>query len=409
MNPVRKRRLTAAALAAAALALAASLVPAAGSATPSPAGAENAFALALLGRLGASTNVVYSPYSIATAMTMAGAGARGQTATQIDSVLGASSSAAAAANAAALRRAIDAAPAQGRGAPVLDVANSLWMQRGLPLGHTFTSTLASAFGAPPRPTDFATAPQTARQTINAWVSSHTAMLIPSLLPVGSITPQTAFVLANAIYLKALWAAPFDPTATREMPFTTAAGRPVSVPFMSSNDAEYAYAAGPHWQAVDLPYQSSSLSLLALLPTGESLGALERTLTAGSLAALTGSLALRPVNLLLPKFHLHTTAELNATLEALGIRDAFGPVANFSGITTAVPLQISLVEHGADLRLDEQGTVAAAATVIVGPTAIAPPRRRPVTVNLDHPFLLLLREDRSGAILFVAQVGDPSAG
>jgi serpin B len=160
-------------------------------------------------------------------------------------------------------------------------------------------------------------------------------------------------------------------------------------------------------AVDLPYRSSSLSLLAILPVGQTLANLERTLTAPSLAALAKALTPRSVDLRIPKLTLRTQTSLNATLEALGVRAAFSPSADFRGITTAVALQIALVEHAADLKLDEQGTVAAGATVIVGPTAVARPVTPPVSVDLDHPFLALLRDDRSGAVLFVAAVADPS--
>jgi len=401
-----------AAAAAAALVLAIAAASGSSAATASPsaaaaANAENGFALALLPRLAGQGNVVYSPYSIDAALTMAAAGARGATAAQLDHVLGASGRDAAVADAGALRRAIAAAVGSGPGAPTLDVANALWTQSGLPLGAPFVATLTDDFGAPPQPTDFSAAPQASLATINGWVSRHTAGIIPAVLPPGAITPATRFVLANAIYLKALWATEFDPSATHPGPFTTASGRQVTVPFMSATAVSYPYAAGHGWVAVDLPYRASSLSLLAILPVGQTLASLERTLTAPSLAALTGTLTPRSVDLRIPKLALRTQTSLNATLEDLGVRAAFSPSADFRGITTAVALQIALVEHAAYLKLDEQGTVAAGATVIVGPTAVARPVSPPITVDLDRPFLALLRDDRSGAVLFVAAVADPS--
>jgi serpin B len=379
--------------------------------TAAAADAENAFALSLLGQLGGSGNVVYSPYSVDTALTMVDAGAAGPTSAQINHVLGAASSAAATSNAKALRGAVQAAAA-GAGAdnaPTLELANALWTQQGVPLQIPFVATLTNAFGAPPQATDFHGAPQAARQTINSWISRHTAGLIPNLLPQGSVSASTVFVLANAIYLKAHWASPFDVQLTHAGPFTTASGTSVSAQFMSANDSAYPYASAANFQAVDLPYRSSTLSLLAILPTGESLARFSSTFNAGALRSLVAALRLRRVSLRMPKIHLHTQTALNAPLEALGMRDAFGPEANFSGITTQAPLQISLVEHAADLKVDEQGTVAAAATGIVGPTAIAMPPGLPVTLNLDRPYLLLLREDSSGAILFVARVANPDAG
>lgn len=396
-----------------ALLLAFAAAEAAGASSPQATAAaqsENGFALSLLDHLGATGNLVFSPYSVDTALTMVDSGARGSTAAQIDHLLGAPTSAAAAADAGALRTALAAALDSGAGgAPTLETANALWTQKGIALGEPFGATLTAEFGAPPRATDFGHAPEIARQTINAWVSQRTQSLIQNLLPQGSVTPQTVFVLANAIYLKANWAMPFGQQLTHAAPFATATGRPVSARFMTANNAAFKYASGVHFQAVDLPYQSSTLSLLAILPSGESLAKLTSTLDAATLRALVGTLRLRRVDLRMPKIHVHTQTPLNRPLAALGMTAAFGPAADFRGITTQVPLNISLVEHAADLKVDEQGTVAAAATGVVGPTARRLPSGKLVTVNLDHPYLLLLREDTSGAILFVARVADPTAG
>jgi serpin B len=410
---MRRRRIAALALAAA-LATAATAGAAGSTARPAAsaaADAENGFALALLTHLGGDGNVIYSPYSIATALAMVDAGAQGSTAAQIDRLLGAPTAAAAVSDARALRAAVDAAAGgesvpPGAGAPTLEVANALWTQTGVPIEAPFVSALTDGFGAPPRATGFRSAPDSARLAIDGWVSQHTAGLIPSLLPPGSLSPATVFVLANAIYLKARWASPFNKALTHPAPFTTAAGQRVTAQFMTANNAGFAYAATPGYQAVDLPYRSSSLSLLAILPTAGTLTGLH--LDAAALDSLAGSLRLRRVDLLMPKIHLRTQTALNGPLEALGMTSAFGPSADLRGITRQVPLSISLVEHAADLKVDEQGTVAAAATGIVGPTAIALPPGRPVTVDVDHPYLLLLRDDRSGAVLFVARVADPDS-
>jgi serpin B len=374
---------------------------------PAAATAETAFALALLNQLGTTDNVVYSPYSVDIALTMADVGALGQTASQIAHALQASSPAAAVADAAAVRSALAGAVDQGSGAPTLDVANALWTQSGLALQAPFVSTLTDQFGAPPQSTDFASAPEAALQAINAWVSEHTGALIPMLLGPGSITPQTAFVLANAIYLKAHWQNPFTPSLTQPAPFTTADGQVVHVPFMNQQGTSYPYAAAADYQAVELPYSSSSLSLLALLPRDGTLARFQHTLTAEELARIVGRLGSQRVNLSMPKLHLSSQEALNAPLQALGMTDAFGSAADFRGVTTQRALYISLVEHAAVLKIDEQGTVAAGATAVVGPTAVEQQPRKPVNVILNRPYLLLLRDDASGAVLFVARVDDPS--
>lgn len=371
------------------------------------ASAESAFALSLLRLLGRTGNVVYSPYSIDTALTMADAGAAGQTASQISAVLHASAPASAVTDAAAVTRSLDSAIGSGFGAPELELANALWTASGLALEHRFVKTLSTNFAAPPQSTDFAGAPQAALATINAWVAAHTAQLIRNLLGPGSITPQTAFVLANAVYLKARWAAPFDAALTHSAHFTTASGESVEVPFMTTDEADYRYAAGSDYQAVDLPYLASSLSLLAILPRGIPLTRFDATLTTNSLARIVSALAVRNVNLMMPKLSLSTQTSLNAPLAQLGMTDAFSPAANFSAITKQRALDISLVEHAADLKIDEAGTIVAAATAIIGPTAIARPPLPTVTLTLNHPYLLLLRDDSDGAILFVAAVANPA--
>jgi serpin B len=369
--------------------------------------AESAFSLALLNELGGSGNLVYSPYSIDIALTMADAGAEGRTASQIAGVLQAHSAGAAVADAAALRTSLGRAVGSGVGAPTLDIANALWTQSGLALQAPFVATLSSDFAAPPQATDFAGAPTAALKAINAWVSGHTDALIPMLLGPGSITPATAFVLANAIYLKAHWQDPFLRSRTRPAPFTTPSGQVVQVPFMNQLNANYPYGAATDYQAIDLPYSSSSLSLLAILPRGVTLAHFERGLTARALAEISRRLQVQGVDLSMPKLDLSSQESLNAPLEQLGMTDAFSSAADFRGVTTERSLYISLVEHAAVLKIDEQGTVAAGATAVVAPTLAVPVSRKPASMILNRPYLLLLRDDDSGAVLFVASVANPS--
>jgi serpin B len=380
----------------------------AAAAQPAAAGsAETTFALALLKVLGGNGNVVYSPYSVDVALTMADAGAIGQTASQVAHVLGAPSADDAVDDAAALRSALSSAVGSGSNAPTLDVANALWTQSGLVLRQPFFTTLTDDFGAPPRSTNFAADPAAALEAINAWVSQHTDALIPSLLGPGSITPQTAFVLANAIYLKAHWQTPFLTSLTTPAAFKTAAGNIVHVPFLNQRDVTYAYGSSADYQAVELPYSSSSLSLLAILPRRATLAQFERGLSARVLTGIVERMAARSVDLSMPKLDLSSQEDLNGPLQKLGMTDAFGPAADFRGVTTQRSLYISLVEHAAVLKIDEQGTVAAGATAVISPTTAVPVPRKPVSLILNRPYLLLLRDDGAGNVLFVARVDNPA--
>ncbi len=372
----------------------------------------NALALDLLRRLGAaSANTVFSPYSIQAALAMVDAGAAGETASQIGRTLHAQSAPSLETGNAALTTRLAAATAQPRGAPAHDLAdlhlaNGLWIQSGLSLMPPFVRTLAQDFGAAPASVDFQRQPGPARRAINDWVAAHTAKLITNLMPPGSITVQTAMVLANAIYLKAHWSSPFDPSATSPGTFFATARVRVRAPFMTQPPTLLSYARGAGYQAVDLPYRSSTLSMLVVMPSPGTLERFEQRLSVPSLTGLEKSLAPRLVDLRMPRFHLVLHAELSQALAALGMPLAFGDRADFSGITAQAPLKIAAVEHGADLKVDEFGTVAAAATGIsLTPTAVAP---SPVTrLTLDHPFLLFLRDDVTGAVLFAGRVADPT--
>jgi serpin B len=374
--------------------------------------ATNELALDLLRTTArASANTVFSPYSVQAALAMVYAGAAADTATQIGHVLGATSATALArANAALSSRLAEAvaAPqnAQPGQAPQLNVANGLWLQSALRLRPAFTQTLAGGFGPALKHVDFHRAPEAARQAINAWVAAHTEGLIRNLMTPGSITVRTALVLANAIYLKARWSNPFVAASSAPGTFLTASGARVSAPFMAQQQTPLSYGAGRGFRAIELPYRYSTLSMLVVMPSAGTLSGFERSLTTASVSRIAASLRPSLVDLRMPRFHLVTHIELNAILSALGMPIAFSPQADFSGITTQTPLAISAVEHGADLKVDEAGTVAAAATVIsIAPTAAAP--GRVVRLTLDHPFVMFIRDDRTGAILFAGRVSDPT--
>jgi serpin B len=373
--------------------------------------ATNRLAVKLLTGLEPSGNLVFSPYSVQAALAMVDQGAAGATAAQIAHVLGtanASSLAASEATLASDLRAATTAPtgASKSAAADLLIANGLWVRSGLTLESPFQDTLASDFGAAPATLPFATAPDTARQTINTWIAQHTEQLIKNLLPAGSINPTTAMVLANAIYLKAHWGSPFVKSMTANQPFFTSRGHQVSAPFMTQPQFETGYAHGSGYQAVDLDYADSSLSMLAVMPRQGTLARFERTLTPTSLADITGSLRVSNVLLLMPRVQLQLHASLNDALSALGMPIAFSDGADFSQITHKASLKIALVEHAATMKVDEAGTVAAAATgVVLTPTAVL--GGPTVDVNLDHPYLLFLRDRNTGAILFAARVTDPA--
>ena len=353
-------------------------------------------------------NVVLSPTSIALALAMARAGARGETAAEMDAVmrdLGADGNE-------AWLNALDAALATRSGtykddsgqdlAVALRIANAPFAQAGMPLEEAYLEALASRWGAGLRLVDYKRDAEAARQAINAWVDDQTEQRIPELLVPGVLTSDSRLALVNAIYLKAPWQTAFSAEATAPAAFTRADGSTVDVPMMQVGEA-MPYAAGTGWRAVEIPYVGGSLAMTVIVP--DDLAAFEAALTADELTSITGALADAPVALTLPTFSIETKAQLGDVLAALGMPTAFSDAADFSGITTAEQLVIDEVIHQANIDVDEKGTEAAAATAVVMRAGSAP--AEPVTLRVDRPFLFALRDVPTGAILFLGRVGDPS--
>lgn len=374
-----------------------------------PGVATGAFGLDLM-RAQPPGNVVLSPDSVAAALAMTGTGGVGRTAREIAHTLhlkGPRSFAAVGRFQRAIAARQAAAAAGDPEPPILEIANGLFLQQGLPFEPGFLSGALRRFGAAPETVDFEGDPAGALDAINGWVSERTRGRIPRIL--GSLPDEMALALANAIYLDADWAHPFKRRGTRPGVFHKAAGK-ATVDFMHQTE-RLRFGAGRGYRAVALPYRSSPLSLLIVLPVRQRLGSLQHRLGGRGLARIARRLSPRPVILSLPRFHLKSEAELKPVLKRLGMVRAFSNAADFSRITTAVRLKIALVKHAADFKVDEEGTVAAAATVVgaVPVSGLAIPRDA-VEFNANRPFLFFLRDDRSGAVLFAGRVADPdSAG
>jgi serpin B len=367
-----------------------------------PAPATGAFGLDLL-RAQGSGNVVLSPDSVAAALAMTGTGGVGRTAEEIAGAhqLKGPASLAAVGD---LQRAIAAGQAAAAVGdpkpPTLEIASGLFLQQGLPFNPAFLAGAQERFAAAPQTVDFQGDPSGALATINGWVSERTRGKIPQIL--DSLPDGMALALANAIYLDADWKHPFEVDDTRPGTFHGTAGKR-STPLMHQT-TRLRYGTGPGYQAVSLPYRSSTLSMMVVLPEGQRLGALQRHLRGKDLNRVARRLKKREVALTLPRFHLNTEAELDGVLKKLGMRTAFGDGADFSQITTAAPLQIAFVKHAADIVVDESGTVAAAATVV---GVKIKKRPDPVAFKANRPFLFFVRDDRTGTVLFAGRLTQPS--
>jgi serpin B len=372
--------------------------------------AVNAFGLALYARAKTgSGNVVVSPASIAIALSMARAGARGTTAAEMDAVLHDLASDAHAGWVASFDQALAARTgsfndANGQSQQVtLRIANAPFAQRDLTLLPAYLDALAARFGAGVQQVDYRSAPEAARSAINGWVSNQTEQRIKELLAKGTVTDQTRLVLVNAIYLKAAWLHQFPKDATADAAFHRLDGSTVQAPMMSMGE-ELPYAAASGWRAVELPYVGGKLALDVIVP--DDLSAFERQLDASLLSSITGSLSIRQVILGLPRFDTESALSLGDALAAMGMPTAFTDRADFTGITTDEPLAISDVIHQANIDVDENGTTAAAATAVMIAGSSMPSEQ--VTLTVDKPFLFALRDLDTGALLFLGRIVDPTA-
>ena len=376
------------------------------------ANANNAFAFDLYAKLSGQTgNLFFSPYSVETVLAMTYAGARGNTATQMAAVLHLPSGDVAG----GFSSLVGSIQSDGKASPglQLNIANSIWAQQGLPFQNTFTNTVRNQFDAYINQVDFQTAAEAARQKINDWVAQQTINKITNLIPEGGISSDTRLVLANAVYFKARWDQPFDKSATNQQLFHLGASQTELVPMMHE-EHEFYYADTADLQMLELPYAGGKFSMIVLLPKKiDGLAALEKSLNQTLLKQLmtqsVGSIA-TDVAVSLPKFTLTTaTMDLTDQLQQLGMTDAFSPdAADFQGIAGPdEKLVISALFHKAYVNVDEEGTVAAAAsaTVMLGETAEEQPP--PIEFTADHPFLFLIQDNDTGAILFLGRMEDPN--
>ncbi len=380
--------------------------------------ANTAFAIDLYNQIDRQKrdgNFIYSPLSISTALAMTSAGARAQTQTQIVDALRFADPDGLHAEYGGLIRdlEIEAPEADPDGteadeedaAPILSIPNSLWVQMGLTIGVDFLRVVEEDYDAQMRQLDFRADPEGSREVINGWVSDQTYELIPELLPRGLITPLTRLVLVNALYLRASWQVPFDENRTEEADFTTGDGTVVQAEMMGVRH-QLNHVDDRDRTAVELPLADTSLSMVAVLPRRESPQELIASMRPGDLGDLVDQMSSSHADLRFPKFEMRTQLPLNEQLQALGIVDAWdADTADFSRMAREDDLYLSDVIHEATITVDEKGLEAAAATAAVIAVRSAPTEVAELT--FDEPFAFFIRDNDSGAILFVGQVLDPT--
>jgi serpin B len=344
-------------------------------------------------------NLFLSPASISTALAMTRGGARGVTAEEMDATLHFTLDQQTLHPAFA---ALDASLRPDEAAWSLSVANRLWGEASLSFEQPFLDLTRTHYGAELATVSFADTEPT-RQLINGWVSEQTQERIPELLRQGAIDAATVMVLTNAIHFLGTWKSAFDPVNTSEQPFTLASGEQVPVPLMHQ-ESQVRWMDYGEVATMAMPYSGDRLELLVALPAShDGLSTLEASLTPELLARWDQDMAPAKVKIWLPRFELSGDFELSPALRELGMPSAFGG-ADFSGMTSGGGLALSAVIHQAWLKVDEQGTEAAAATAVVVTRSARP---REFVFRADHPFLFLIRDQQTGAVLFMGRMVGPT--
>jgi len=370
---------------------------------PAIVAADNAFGLSLLDTLlpgNDGGNIAISPLSVALALQVTYNGAAGPTQTAMAQTLqlGTLSDQALNSDNAALQASLINPDPNVQ----LTIANSLWIdQTDSPVLPSFTQTDENYYGATIG--DLAGAPD----NVNAWVDSETRGLIPTILPQGSQGEYRDAIIANVLYFKGAWTTSFDLNDTVAAPFTLSGGSEVSAELMHQTgpfDYTEGTLHGSGFQAARIPYGQGRLDMLVVLPAvGANVTSFVAAMTTSDLSAVTAQLRSSTVTIALPRFSASYGVPLLPALTSLGMGIAFGRSADFSAL--APGSHVGVVVHKTVVEVDETGTVAAAATVIGITTTVAGPS--PVVMTMDHPFLYAIEDAKTGELLFIGVLMNPS--
>jgi serpin B len=356
-------------------------------------------------------NTAVSPLSIGLAFGMLDAGATGTVASALDGLFGypgVGDARLGAFNSLDQLTSSDPAalPAPGKGEPahaIVRVANRVFIDTNFAPPDSYRNDLARYFGAGAQTEPLATDGSTSAKDINAWIDKRTEGLIPTLVTPEAFNAESRLTLVNALYMKAQWQTPFEHALTSDEPFTLTGGTTADVPMMHSGQQHGDVYQGDHFVAVALPYAYGELSMTLIVPDAGAYKDVEAALNQSMLDAIDAGVKGTAYTLALPKITAGSTTDLRDVIKnKLGVSGLFDTVG-LDGI--GPKLLVSGAVHATKVIVDEDGTEAAAATAIMVGTASAP-ADQPVEIRADHPFLYVIRDTDTGAVLFVGRVLDP---
>jgi len=364
--------------------------------------ADNHFGLKLFQKIVAESkdgNIFISPLSVSMALGMTWNGSAGTTREAITEVLEYGDLTADEINQ-SYKNLLDLLQ-QADDQVLFQIANSIWYREGFSVLNTFLSINQNYFDAVVRSLDFNRSD--AADIINAWVSDKTNDKIKNIIK-PPIDPMTIIFLINAIYFKGTWTYEFNTEDTHPETFYISEGNQFECQMMS-HKCEHDYFAGDLFQAIDLPYGDGNFRMMVILPNySVDIDSVIKSMDNATWNSWLSQLEKTEINLFLPKFKLEYETSLVKALSLLGMEIAFIPnLADFSNINPDTDLYISKVKHKTFLKVNEEGTEAAAATVVeIALTSIG----NEIEMRVNRPFIVVLHEQQTGTILFIGKIFNP---
>jgi serpin B len=366
------------------------------------ASADNTFTLNLFKTVASGStndsNIFLSPLSVSIALGMTSNGASGQTLDAMRSTLNFNGFTQDEVNS-YYNKLITQLPELDPNT-TLKIANSLWYRQGFSVSPQFLQTNTTDFKATIQALDFSNPASV--NTMNNWVSDQTSGKITKI--VNAISPGDMMYLVNAIYFKSSWASKFDPAKTTKLPFNLTNNSQVQTDFMRGTQMSCNVSNNTDATLLELPYSNNKYSMVIVMSAaGKSVSDILAEMDSTTWESWTSRLSASEADITMPKFTFSFSANLDGPLSSMGMSIAFSPQADFSNINPGGGLQITSVNHKAFVAVDENGTTASAATsVVIGVSAVL---NRQITV--DHPFIFVIREMKTGLILFTGTVNDPT--
>jgi len=350
---------------------------------------QNEFTFGMYSKMDSDANILFSPTSIKTAFAMAYEGANGETQKEFEKVFGFRE------NNQEFFKEIDQLK------EVAEISNSVWILKGYSILNSYTDKLKTHFKSEPYTANFKTDPEGSAEKINKWIEESTNGMIKKMLTPNDVE-NFKMALVNAVYFKQDWKKTFNKELTKKMDFENFDGKKLKVDMMHAKDYYRAYE-GRNEKVIELPYEDNKTSMVIVLPNKMK----NYNLNDKKYSDLINKLVNQQVILDLPKFTFETsTFELKPYLKQLGLKLAFLDSADFSGMREEKDLKIGTALHKAKIIVNEEGTEAAAATVIgiVRTTSVQSPPPPPILrIQVDKPFFYFIKDNETGAILFMGRM------